>query len=312
MALQRIDNVHVAIGEPNSQLRATIRRALKEAGAAEVDEAGSLDSVIKLLDNIKIDLFMVDADMDGDFCDITQRLRNQALGKNPFVAVIATTGVAEAKSIQKILASGVDDLLIKPVSLDIVLDRIHNLIDARKPFVITHNYIGPDRRGIGVTRDEKNPLIPIEVPNTLRAKSQGGGTEDVEKMITEAVSMLNGRKMERYSVEIGYLVKRIETAMKYHRSIYEMRGDLERMKFVGRDLQRRMVGTSAEHAAYLAGSLVTVAERAAKAAEGPSQRDAELLVHLAAAIRQAFVQEPNAVEAAMEITETIAKFADKH
>ncbi len=54
-----------------------------------------------------------------------------------------------------------------------------------------------------------------------------------------------------------------------------------------------------------------MAERAAKAPDGPTARDTELLVHLAAAIRHAFVQDPNAVEAAMEITETIAKFADK-
>lgn len=310
MAGQRIENVHIAIGDPNAQLRSTVRRALKEAGASDVSEAGDLETIGKLLDDISIDLFLVDADMPGDFCDMAQKVRNQLLGKNPFVAMIATTGIAEAPGIQKILGSGVDDLLIKPVSLDVMLDRIHNLIDARKPFVITHNYIGPDRRGIGATRDEKHPLIPIEVPNTLRAKATGAA-EDVQKMIADAVSTLNNKKMERYSVEIAYLVKRVQVGLKSHKSIYEMRGDLERMRFVGKDLQRRMAGTSAEHAAYLAGSLVTVADRAGKSSEGPSQRDCELLVHLAAAIRQAFVQDPNAVEAALEITETIAKFADK-
>ncbi|HEY1720308.1 MAG TPA: response regulator [Magnetospirillaceae bacterium] len=309
MPVQRIDNVHVAIGDPNQQLRSTFRRALKEAGASEVSEAGNLEGVVKLLDNIAIDLFMVDADMEGNFCEIAQKIRNQALGKNPFVAVIAMTGIAEARSIQKILGSGVDDLLIKPVSLDVVIDRIRNLIDARKPFVVTHNYIGPDRRGVAA-RTEKNPLVPVEVPNTLRAKATGS-TEDVQKMIVDAVSLLNGKKMERYSVEIGYLVKRVEMSQKSHKSIYEIRGDLERMKFVGRDLQRRMAGTAAEHAAYLAGSLVTVAERAAKSHDGPVPRDVELLVQLSAAIRHAFGSDESTVEAAMEITETIAKFADK-
>ncbi len=41
MALHRIENVHVAIGDPNLQLRGAIRRALKEAGASDVEEAGS-------------------------------------------------------------------------------------------------------------------------------------------------------------------------------------------------------------------------------------------------------------------------------
>lgn len=312
MGLQRIEKVNVALGDGNVQSRAIIKRALKEAGADTVTDVGSVDALVRILDDINIDLILADAEMTGgDVCDMVQRIRNQALGRNPFVAVIALTGIAEALGIQKILGSGVDDLLVKPVTVEILLDRIVKLIEARKPFVITHNYIGPDRRG-GMRTEERNPLIPIDVPNTMRTKAMGeAGSADVEKMISEAVTMLNNKKMERYSIEIAYLVKRVQQGLKSHKSVYEMRGDLERLMFVGKDLQRRMVGTSAEHAAYLAGSLVTVAERAAKASEGPTQRDVELLIHLAAAIRHAFVSDPNAVEAAMEITETIAKFADK-
>lgn len=312
MTAKRLENAHIAIADGNPNLRSTLKRALQDAGASNVTDVGTVEAMIAALDDISIDLLMCDAELTtGDVCETVQRLRNHSVGKNPFLAVIATTGVAEAMSIQKILGSGVDDLLIKPIALDVMVDRVVKLVDTRKPFVITHNYIGPDRRG-GLRNEEKNPLVPIDVPNTLRTKVQGvTDTTELEKMINGAVAMLNNKKMERYSVEIAYLVKRVHLGIKNHKSVYEMRGDLERLAFVGKDLQRRMAGTQTEHASHLAGSLVTVAERAGRASEGPTSRDVELLSHLAAAIRHAFVQDPNAVGAAMEITDTIAKFAGK-
>ncbi len=293
-------------------MRATLKRALQDAGAELVTDAGAIEGMLAVLDDISVDLLMCDAELaGGNVCEIVQRLRNHAVGRNPFLAVIATTGVAEAMSIQKILGSGVDDLLVKPIALDVMVDRVVKLVDTRKPFVITHNYIGPDRRG-GMRSDERNPLVPIDVPNTLRTKVQGvTDTGELEKMINGAVAMLNSKKMERYSIEISYLVKRVQLGLKNRKSVYEMRGDLERLAFVGKDLQRRMAGTQTEHASHLAGSLVVVAERATRAGEEPNARDVDLLTHLAAAIRHAFVQDPNAVGAAMEITDTIAKFAGK-
>ena len=312
MTGNRLDNAHIAIADSNPQMRSSLKRALQDAGAANVTDCPNLEAVIKALDDISIDLLMCDAELQtGDFCEVVQKLRNHSVGRNPFLAVIATTGVAEAMSIQRILGSGVDDLLVKPVPIETMIDRTAKLVDTRKPFVITHNYIGPDRRG-GLRQEERNPLVPIDVPNTLKTKVQGTtDSGELTKMIDNAVAMLNNKKMERYSIEIAYLVKRVHMGLKNHKSVYEMKGDLERLSFVSKDLQRRMHGTSSEHASHLAGSLVTVAERAVRASEGPTTRDVELLSHLAAAIRHAFVQDPNAVGAAMEITDTIAKFAGK-
>ncbi len=308
MGLQRVDKIHVAVGDTNPEVRSSIRRALREGGASEITDFSSVEEMMPLLNNISIDLFVTDAELPGgDICDVVQRVRNHAVGRNPFVAVIANTGVAEAAGIQRILGSGVDDLLIKPIRIDILLERIANLIAARKPFVMMQNYIGPDRRG----QKDKTPLVPITVPNTVQAKIQGGGKDELEKLVDGAVATLNAKKMQRFSIEIAHLVKRVASGLKHNKSIFEIRGDLERMAFVGKELQKRIAGTSAEHAAHLAGSLITVAERATKADEGPSARDVDLLIHLAAAIRHAFVTDADSVEAAMEITETIAKFAEK-
>ena len=38
-----------------------------------------------------------------------------------------------------------DDLLLMPVAPAQVMTRIDNLMQGRKPFIVTHDYIGPDR-----------------------------------------------------------------------------------------------------------------------------------------------------------------------
>jgi CheY-like chemotaxis protein len=95
MGLQRIDKVHVALGDGNVQSRAIIKRALKDAGADTVTDVGTVDALVKTLDDINIDLVLADAEMTGgDICEVVQRVRNQSLGRNPFVAVIAPTAAA--------------------------------------------------------------------------------------------------------------------------------------------------------------------------------------------------------------------------
>src|SRR3546814_1821103 len=62
-------------------------------------------------------------------------------------------------------------LLVKPLSTRIILDRIETVALHRKPFVVTSDYIGPDRRKAVARRDSNVPLI--EVPNPLREKMLG-------------------------------------------------------------------------------------------------------------------------------------------
>src|SRR3546814_18089900 len=65
-------------------------------------------------------------------------------------------------------------LLVKPLSTRIILDRIETVALHRKPFVVTSDYIGPDRRTAVARRDSNVPLI--EVPHPPREKMPGRPT----------------------------------------------------------------------------------------------------------------------------------------
>ena len=74
------------------------------------------------------------------------------------------------------------------------MERINYLAGNRKPFVVTSEYIGPDRRSgrklkEGEEADPSDDVPRIEVPNTLGAKASGESVDFVElqEMVANAM-----------------------------------------------------------------------------------------------------------------------------
>jgi CheY-like chemotaxis protein len=72
-------------------------------------------------------LDMVMPEMDG--IETLKRLRRAA----PEVAVIVLTGYGSSAQVAQALALGAQDYLVKPVDLDVLLDRIDEAIAAKAP-----------------------------------------------------------------------------------------------------------------------------------------------------------------------------------
>ena len=82
---------------------------------------------------------------------------------------IAISWDPTAKLVDQFAGSGADYLVAAPFSPKQIIDRIRAIVHHRTPFVVTSDYIGPDRRDGG--RGTELPLI--DVPNSLRAKVLG-------------------------------------------------------------------------------------------------------------------------------------------
>ena len=93
------------------------------------------------------DLVITDTKMPGgEIFELISRMRCGEVGDNPFAPVIMLTWDANADVIRNAAACGVDDILAAPISPAELFGRIKTLVSKRKPFVVTSDYIGPDRR----------------------------------------------------------------------------------------------------------------------------------------------------------------------
>ncbi|MBF0307677.1 MAG: hypothetical protein HQL41_18795, partial [Alphaproteobacteria bacterium] len=180
----------------------------------------------------------------------------------------------------------------------------------RKPFVVTHDYIGPDRRK--ETRPGVDSAPTVEVPNPLRAKALS--TQDaasIQRMIDAAASRINECKMERYAIQVKYLVDRIMPWYETPGDTKDLLAYLDRLRFVGEDLSRRMRGTPYAHVSELTLSLVELVNRMLLDPANPDPKDLELLPKLCQAIGRAFDRGQQTVQAAQEISRSLQAYTTK-
>jgi DNA-binding response OmpR family regulator len=313
MAEFRFENIRLVLGEPNPHIREGLKAALFANGFRGITDCHSTEKLAEVLDDPLIDVILCDVDLPhGNFCDVIHRMRHNTLGRNPFVLTLATTGDPTLAMVRQVIDAGVDDLLVKPLSMDTLLERIGNFARGRKPFVVTHDYIGPDRRKDARPGEPPKTEL-IEVPNPLRSKVVGGtDLVNLQRMIDNATIRLNEHKMERYSVQVGFLVERITAFYDGAGSIEELIKDLDRLFFIGEDLSRRLRGTSYAHIGELALSLTALVGRIQEQPATPEHVDIGLLVKLSQAIRRAFSADQQGTVAAQAISETISEFAAHH
>ena len=89
---------------------------------------------------------------------------------NPFIVIIVTAWEKSTGLINRVVNSGADDLLLRPFSTALLGSRIEAHIERRKGFVITTDYVGPDRRQSQVR--QTNAAETFDPPNSLKMKAK--------------------------------------------------------------------------------------------------------------------------------------------
>lgn len=114
-------------------------------------------------------VFATEADNPGTV-ELIKRARRYDSALDPYTPMILVSWNGASEAVRKALNTGTDQLLMWPFSPEQLGARVDALISARKPFVETEDYLGPDRRAPrrGGTRS-----AAVQVPNALRAKVEG-------------------------------------------------------------------------------------------------------------------------------------------
>ena len=304
-------DIRILFGEPQQSLRGAIRAALHREGYESVTDYDRAGPMREAINNTEPDLIVMDSEMDIGHADVMiTELRNNKLGKNPFVPVILTIWEPTPELVRRVASSGTDDLLVKPLSPAQVFDRIKALVNHRKPFVVTSDYIGPDRRK-DVNRESEIPTI--EVPNTLRSKAKGEpvDTDMIISAIQEAQSGINDQRLKRNAFQIGFLVKLLLPELKKFEVTDDRIKTVDRLISVSRDTGNRMKGTKYEHVTSLCTSMIRVASSISDSISHPDGRDVELLKPMAEAIIAAFNPDQSSSEMYNEINKAVETFKQK-
>lgn len=299
------ENIRVLVGDPNREVRDAVRGGLYGQGFRYIMVTDRMSVVETAVANNSVDLMICDTELpDGDLYDLVYKIRHHELGDNPFIVVTALINVPTPKMVKKIFDAGCDDLIPKPISTGLLFERVLNLARSRKPFVVTSDYIGPNRR---IRPRSDVPQTPeIDIPNPLKAKAADDASEeDLQAEIDRVANLLNEEKMERHAFQINYLVERVVPLYEDGTADESVVPHLDRLFYVSEDISRRLQGTRFDHVGELCLSMVNVVKAVRQAPLSPDAKDIALLPALAQAIRCAFQPQEHVVALANDISATV-------
>lgn len=224
MTFERRRDINILFGDPNRGMRGLYRTALRSEGFEKLHGFDTLEGFAKLVAQVQPDLIFMNVAMPGgDAIAATQAIRHGEIGSNPFVPIILATWEAEHSIVRRIIDAGADDLLVKPLSTQAISDRIQALAEKRKPFVVTADYIGPDRRA-GKRSENDGPLIVV--PNGLRAKLDGLPTNDeaFRQDIATMQMQINRLRLKASAFRVAFVAAQLDVIC---RSMVDKRHDAE-------------------------------------------------------------------------------------
>lgn len=133
---------------------------------------GTLEGVADAMkQSIGADILIYDMGLgDGKIMELISNVRRNDLGKNPFLCVIGISWQAQAQDVIRMINCGIDHLVTAPLSPQQILSRFFSMIHHRLPFVVTADYINPDRRTL--TRPGKDYPI-VDHSKFLEGKGNG-------------------------------------------------------------------------------------------------------------------------------------------
>lgn len=200
----RLQDARVLIVDPQAHARQLLNDALHMIGFRAIDGLDNVADLKPAMDSIDPDIVFIDIDQRRPIAsEAIRNIRAKKLGPNPFVIVVALTWHPDRDAVRDMLSSGIDDIIAKPVSAAILQERTANLIENRKDFIVTADYVGPDRRAAR-RPPSANDLPAIQVPNSLRHAVMGDTDAVVdEDSIAKTMRSLCAQKIYRLATEIS-------------------------------------------------------------------------------------------------------------
>ncbi|MGA9794173.1 MAG: hypothetical protein WBQ17_01435 [Rhizomicrobium sp.] len=298
------ETVQTLIYDPVSANRAATRASLYSLGFRHIESVAAMSDFTDSIKRRPPDLAFCEAQgADTELCATIQSMRQGLTGHNPFVVIIVTAWENSTALVTRVLNSGADDLLLRPFSASVLGGRIALHAERRKSFVITSDYVGPDRRRSSARPSNVELFVP---PNSLKmkAKERLSAEETAQRLdaqLQTAREVLTSEKLRRDAFQICVLWRLVQQDLPGS-APYD--ADVAKLQRVAKDVAQRSRGTDFEQAIEWCNAVLSALEGLETGAERVATMN--LLGHAALNLNQMFAPEKSAEEHLRDIDATIA------
>lgn len=142
-----LQKVRIMVVDDQSFSRILLRRLLGVLGCRRITEAKSVELAWNAILLSPPDLLIVDWEMkENDGLELVRRIRHEDDSPEKYMPIIMLTAHSEHPRIVEARDAGINEFIIKPLSADILFQRLDAVIEHPHAFVRTKDFFGPDRR----------------------------------------------------------------------------------------------------------------------------------------------------------------------
>ncbi|GAB6051781.1 hypothetical protein JCM17960_06010 [Magnetospira thiophila] len=273
----QLQDVDCLLAMGNSEMRRTLHAVLTREGVGRIVETWDQATTLGQLSLTSPDLIIIDRAITETIqgtARIVRQLRHAEAGGNPYALVLALMDEPSSEEVLAWVNAGVDDLLAHPISPAQLLDRLSLQIESRKPFVVTSDYLGPERRNRNRPGDSK--VESIVVPNSFAAKARGRFNASRHAAdISTMVSRLNTCRMERHAERTIQMFRILRPLLEKQEDNSLRSSRLHQMGLLLLDMGRHLRRTPYAKMSDLCGSLYKTVQRLSDGI--PDLRDVQAL-----------------------------------
>jgi len=197
-------HLNIALLIENNIVRANIAYALrKKYDNVHIYDAGTASTSLKILQDEDLDVIISLVKFEGvPITSVIKSLRNTEGTKQFSIIMLLIYDTSDIDE-YNLFDCGSDDIIIMPVSIKLIYDRLDNLEKNRKPFVVTRDYIGPDRRKSKRDDDKSEGPLVITAPNPISNKIKYNENA-IKKQYEKFNNDMNDAKVKAYIKQLHW------------------------------------------------------------------------------------------------------------
>lgn len=147
MKKHSLEKVHILLVDSDVRMAGVVVQNLQAMGFRKTHHVRNGAKALEYLSEHTVDILITEwtmPQMDG--LELVRYLRQEKGSPNRTIPIIMLTAKGEVMDVTTARDVGITEFVVKPFSAHTLFSRLEQLIDNPRPFVLSKEYTGPDRR----------------------------------------------------------------------------------------------------------------------------------------------------------------------
>ncbi len=172
---------NILVADSDYQLSKVFQKTLQDMGFSNVTLAGTGQKALEFLQKKSFDLLITEWNLQKlDGLSLVKSVRRNPSSPDPTLPIIMLTGRAEQADVVTARNAGVNEYVVKPFTAKTIFTRLERLVENPRHFIVSTNFVGPDRRSQGHPPTGQPDLRKSKVKPQMKPKATVGEIASID------------------------------------------------------------------------------------------------------------------------------------